>query len=109
MAEKKLLFSLTAKDFEFQYFCVGGNGGQNVNAKKVGCRCIHKASGAVAEHRDGRDQYRNKQAAFEKCANTEKFKTWHRIECMRRLGQLKAIDQSVDEAMSEKNLKIEYL
>ena len=46
--EKKLLFSLTAKDFEVQTFCTGGAGGQHRNAKKNGVRIIHTASGAAA-------------------------------------------------------------
>jgi protein subunit release factor A len=54
---KQLLFSLTANDFEFQTFCTGGKGGQHRNAKQNGVRCLHPASGAVAEHRDGREQY----------------------------------------------------
>jgi protein subunit release factor B len=106
---KHLLFSLTAKDFEFQTFCTGGPGGQHKNAKQNGVRCIHKESGARAEHRDGRDQFRNKQAAFEKCANTPQFKAWHKVECMRKLGQLKDIERAVDEAMADSNLKVEYL
>jgi protein subunit release factor B len=57
MKEKQLLFSLTAKDFEFTTFCTGGAGGQHRNAKQNGVRCFHPASGAVAEHRDGREQY----------------------------------------------------
>jgi protein subunit release factor A len=62
MAEtKQLLFSLTAKDFEFQTFCTGGAGGQHRNAKQNGVRCIHYPSWARGEHRDGRDQYRNRQ------------------------------------------------
>jgi len=107
--EMPLLFSLTAKDFEFQTFCTGGAGGQHRNAKQNGVRCIHPASGAVAEHRDGRDQVRNKREAFEKCANTAKFKAWHRIEVMRRLGQLKDVDRRVDEMMRDENLKVELL
>jgi len=54
---KQLLFSLTAKDFEFQTFCTGGKGGQHRNAKQNGVRCIHPPSNAVGEHRDGREQY----------------------------------------------------
>lgn len=102
-----LLFSLTAKDFVFQTFCTGGKGGQHRNAKQNGVRCIHPASGGVAEHRDGRDQFRNKQEAFRKCAESPKFKAWHRVEVLRRLGQLKDIESKVDEAMQAKNLKIE--
>lgn len=107
MKEKQLLFSLTAKDFEFQTFCTGGAGGQHRNAKQNGVRCIHLASGARAEHRDGRDQRKNKEEAFRKCCETPEFKAWHRMECMRRLGQLKDIDRIVDEQMLEHNLMIE--
>lgn len=103
----ELLFTLTAKDFVFQTFCTGGKGGQHRNAKQNGVRCIHPPSGAVAEHRDGRDQFRNKQDAFRKCAETKEFKAWHKVETLRRLGQLKDIEQRVDEAMAPKNLKIE--
>lgn len=105
--EKQLLFTLSAKDFEFQTFCTGGAGGQHRNAKQNGVRCIHIASGARAEHRDGRDQVRNKRAAFEKCAESPTFKAWHRTEVARRLGQLDGIDQRVDEMMREENLRIE--
>lgn len=111
--EKKLLFSLTAKDFEFQYFCTGGPGGQHKNAKRNGVRCIHKASGAVAQHRDGRDQFINKRLAFEKCANTNTFKRWHKVEVARRLGQTvvdeEYVNRQVDAAMQDKNLRIEYV
>ena len=106
--EKQLLFTLTAKDFEFQTFCTGGPGGQHKNAKQNGVRCIHTASGARAEHRDGRDQYRNKMEAFKKCAETQVFKAWHAKEVSRRLGFKELdINQLVDEAMAEHNLKIE--
>ena len=106
---KQLLFSLTAKDFEFQTFCTGGAGGQHRNAKQNGVRCLHPASGSVAEHRDGRDQYLNRREAFRKCAETEKFKAWHRVETLRRMGQLKDIDKRVDEMMHESNLKVELV
>jgi protein subunit release factor A len=106
---KQLLFRLTSADFEFQTFCTGGAGGQHRNAKQNGVRCIHTASGSRAEHRDGRDQFRNKQEAFRKCAETPEFKAWHRTEVARRLGQLKGIDERVDQMMDEANLKIEFL
>ena len=108
MTDKNLLFSLTAKDFEFQTFCTGGNGGQHRNAKQNGVRCIHPPSGAVAEHRDGRDQFRNKQEAFRKCCESPKFKTWHHVEVMRRTGELREIEERVDRMMQPENIKIEY-
>jgi protein subunit release factor A len=106
--EKKLLFSLTARDFTVQTFCTGGNGGQHRNAKQNGVRIIHDASGARAEHRDGRDQGKNKQEAFRKLVETPVFKAWHKTEVARRLGQLKDVEKAVDEAMAEHNLKVEY-
>ena len=109
MSEKQLLFSLTAKDFEFQTFCTGGPGGQHKNAKRNGVRCIHTASGARAEHRDGRDQFRNKQEAFRKCAESKELQAWIRVEAMRRLGKLKEIEEAVDKAMKPENIKIEFL
>lgn len=109
MAEKTLLFSVTRNDFDFQTFCTGGNGGQHRNAKQNGVRCIHRASGARAEHRDGRDQGQNKKMAFTKCVDSPTFKAWHKMEVMRRLGTLQDIERRVDDAMNEKNLKVEYL
>jgi len=105
---KQLLFSLSSRDFEFQTFCTGGNGGQHRNAKQNGVRCIHPASGARAEHRDGRDQRKNKEEAFRKCAESPEFKAWHRVETMKRLGLLKDLDRKVDEMMADQNLLVEY-
>jgi protein subunit release factor A len=107
MTANVLLFSITAQDFEFQTFCTGGKGGQHRNAKQNGVRCIHIASGARAEHRDGRDQRKNKEAAFQKCAETDVFKAWHRVETLKRLGRMKSVDQAVNEAMREENLRVE--
>jgi peptide chain release factor 2 len=110
--EKTLLFSITRKDFEIQTFCTGGNGGQHRNAKQNGVRIIHTESGARAEHRDGRDQSKNKEEAFKKLVATKQFKAWHAIEVARRLGKLKhleaAVEAAVDRAMAEHNLKVEY-
>lgn len=106
---KKLLFSLTAKDFEFQTFCTGGNGGQHRNAKQNGVRCIHPPSGARGEHRDGRDQHRNKQEAFRKCCESPQFRAWHRVDTLRRLGKLRDVERAVDEAMRADNLVVEYI
>jgi protein subunit release factor A len=103
---KTLLFSVTAKDCDFETFCTGGNGGQHRNAKQNGVRVHHRASGAVAEHRDGRDQRKNKEAAFAKLAETKLFKTWHKNEVARRLGG-PTIDDVVDAQMAPENLKVE--
>ena len=105
----KLLFSLTKKDFIVQTFCTGGKGGQHRNAKQNGVRIIHPASGARAEHRDGRDQFRNRAVAFEKLVQSKIFRAWHKLECARLLGYLQNLDHIVDGQMEEVNLKVEYL
>ena len=92
-----------------QTFCTGGNGGQHRNAKQNGVRIIHEASGARAEHRDGRDQAQNKKKAFEKLVETKAFKAWHKYEVARRLGQIADVEKIVDAAMQDKNLRVEYL
>jgi protein subunit release factor A len=99
---KHLLFSLTAKDFQVQTFCTGGNGGQHRNAKQNGVRIIHTASGARAEHRDGRDQAKNKAEAFQKLAET-----WHKMECAKRLGLVRLAEEATEEAMRPANIKVE--
>ncbi len=107
--EKKLLFSLTKKDFEVQTFCTGGKGGQHRNAKQNGVRIIHVASGARSEHRDGRDQGKNKAESFKKLVETKLFMKWHHAEVAKALGRLKELDDQIDTMMAPENLKVEYL
>jgi len=104
---RQLLFSVTAKDFEVQTFCTGGNGGQHRNAKQNGVRIIHKASGARAEHRDGRDQGKNREAAFLKLLKTKEWLNWHRAEVARRLGFMDAAEEAVEKQMDPKNILVE--
>ena len=84
--EKKLLFSLTRDDFEWDYFRAGGKGGQNQNKVNSGVRCKHPPSGAVGEARDSRNQLDNRRSAFIRCVESKAFKSWHKSEVARRLG-----------------------
>lgn len=106
MKKRKLLFSLTKKDFTIQTFRAGGAGGQNQNKVESGVRIIHPASGARGEARDSRKQLTNKKTAFRRLIDSKKFQDWHKIECARRLGTIEA---KVNEQMQDHNLKIEYL
>lgn len=110
---RRLLFSITAKDFRFDTFRSGGKGGQNQNKVESGVRCIHTESGAVGTARDSRDQHRNKRSAFSRCIESTTFKNWHRKECARRMGQPlpkteEEIRADLDIQMKPENLKIEY-
>lgn len=104
---RTLLFRLTASDFEVQTFCTGGNGGQHRNAKRNGVRIIHPASGARAEHRDGRDQNRNRTAAFEKLCQTPAFRAWHAIRCSELSGATERAASIVEASMRPEHIRVE--
>jgi hypothetical protein len=107
LMEKKLLFSITKKDFEIQTFRSGGKGGQNQNKRETGVRIIHKDSGAVGEARDSRYQHQNKMAALKRLVETKKFKIWHKMEVGRRILKGPSIDEIVEDMMQENNMKTE--
>lgn len=104
---KKLLFSVTAKDFEIQTFRSGGKGGQNQNKVNSGVRLIHRASGARGEARDSRDQKHNKRAAFHRLLETKEWKGWHAMETARRLGLVELARAAAETAMESHNLRVE--
>lgn len=104
---KKLLFSVTKQDCDWQTFRSGGKGGQNQNKVESGVRCIHRASGARGEARDSRDQLRNRRAAFVRMTETKEYQAWWKLEVSRRLGWEAEIEKRVDALMADENLKIE--
>ena len=106
---RELLFSLTKNDFEMQFFRAGGKGGQKQNKTSSGCRIIHKASGAIGESREQRQQIANKKLAFQRLVQSKEFQIWHKIKAASMLVGVKDVDKQVEASMSESNLKIEYL
>lgn len=108
MTDKKILFSVTAKDCEFNYFRGSGKGGQKRNKTSSGVRCKHISSGAVGVSDDTRSQHKNKSIAFERMAQTQEFKSWHRREIARFLGDERKIKENVENALHPSNIKIEY-
>lgn len=66
-------------------------------------------SGAVGKGTETRSYQQNRKAAFKRMAESKEFKAWHKLECARRLGQLESIEDAVDLAMLDPNLKIEYI
>ena len=106
---KELLFSVTAKDCRWDYFRGTGKGGQKRNKTSSGVRCTHKESGAVGVSDDTRSQHENKRIAFQRMADTDKFKAWHKMECARRSGDLTAIVDKVERAMRPWNISEEIM
>jgi protein subunit release factor B len=107
MSKKELLFSVTAKDCDWDYFKGSGAGGQKRNKTSSAVRCTHRASKAVGQAEDTRSQLQNKKLAFRRMAETEKFRNWIKVEKSRRLGIEKIIKEEVEKSMEPKNLKTE--
>ena len=76
MKNRELLLRVTIKDCDVQTFRAGGKGGQNQNKRSTGVRIIHRASGAVGESREHREQLQNKRAAFRRMAESAVFQNW---------------------------------
>jgi len=108
---KRLLFSVTADDCDWQTMTAGGPGGQHQNRTQSAVRCTHRASGAVGVSREFKSQIQNKRAAFTRMCESSKFKSWHRLETARRLLNEQSIEtmvaKAVDEQMRPHNLRLE--
>ena len=104
---RKLIFSTTAKDCDFQAFKSSGPGGQHRNKVSTAIRCIHRLSGAVGVAGDDKSQHRNKRVAFGRMARSKKFQDWARLEASRRTGELAAIEKKVEKSLQDKHLRVE--
>ena len=102
---KKLLFSVTAKDCVWEYCRGSGKGGQNRNKRDTAVTCRHISSGAVGQSEDERSQRQNRESAFRRMAESKKFKDWLKIESMRMDGILKEVEEQVEKEM--RNIKVE--
>ncbi len=108
---KELLFSITKKDLDIQYYKASGKGGQNRNKRETAVRIVHKDSGVTVIAADERTQGQNLKIAFRRLTDHPKFKSWIHIEAARRMKDKhnieEQINKEVDEWMKEENLKIE--
>jgi protein subunit release factor B len=105
---RELLFTVDGKrDCKFEYFRGSGPGGQKRNKTESKVRCTHIDSGAIGESDDTRSQHENKRIAFRRMAETKEFKSWHRMQTLKHLGILHAVDVQVAEMMADHNLKVE--
>lgn len=102
------LFSVTAKDCEWDYYVGSGSGGQKKNKTANCVRCTHRDSGAVGKSEEGRSQRYNKEQAFRKMAGSDVFKRWLRVEYARKAGIADEVERAVEKAMRPHNIKTEY-
>lgn len=106
--DRKLLFSVTAKDLDIQTFTSGGPGGQHQNRAQTGVRIVHRESGAVGEAREERSQLQNKRAALKRMTQHPKFSFWV-AQKRRELETGKTDEEVVAEQMRDENLFIEVV
>lgn len=103
---KELLFSITRKDLDIDWFSGTGAGGQYRNKHQNCCRIRHRESGAMATGQSQRHRHENVKEALNGLVNNPKFKLWHARKVMEAI-EGKTLDQKVDAMMSISNLKIE--
>ncbi len=106
--DRELLFSVTKKDLNIQYFSGKGAGGQHRNKSQNCVRMIHPDSGASVIATEQRSRRQNLKMALKRLANQKKFKSWILIKASVVCGEIRDINKQVDEMMSDENLKIEY-
>lgn len=102
---KELLFSVTKKDFEIDWFSGTGCGGQYRNKHQNCCRIRHKDSGAIATGQSQRDRISNLREAMENLIRIPAFQSWVRQKTCEITGEQAEIEDKVERAM--KNLKFE--
>lgn len=101
---KELVMSITKNDCEWEYFRVGGAGGQHRDKTSAGVRCTHKASGATGLATNSRSQTENRSVAFRRMAESPKFKAWVK----RMTSAYNSVADAVDKSLTIDNLVVEY-
>lgn len=105
MKNRKLVFSVTAKDLRIDTFRAGGKGSQNQNKVNSGVRITHDASGAVGESREHRDQLQNKKAAFKRMTESVEFLSWMELQKDIIKGNIKYEESDGKGIFREKDLE----
>jgi len=103
---KKLLFSITKKDFKIDYFSGTGSGGQHRNKHQNCVRLHHPASKAVVTGQSHKERKSNIKEALNNLLKNPKFKLWH-SQKVSEIIEEKTIEEKINELMSPENLKIE--
>ena len=104
---RKLIFSITKKDFEITYFSGKGAGGMHRNKHKNCVRIKHKITGIITTGQDERSLKPNQKNAFIRMTKHPKFQLYLKKRASGEMMDEYEIDKIVDEMMEEENLKIE--
>jgi protein subunit release factor A len=105
---RELLFSVTKKDLEITWFSGKGAGGQHRNKHQNCCRIKHPESGVIVTGQEEKSRDKNLRNAFKRLTENKKFKTWLKIKTSELMNDSYSIEEQVNNAMREENLKVEY-
>ena len=97
---KEKLFSVTAKDCNFEYYRGSGAGGQKRNKTSSACRCKHIASGAIGQSQDERSRKINQRLAFKRMSETKTFQNWLRLEIAKVTGAKAESERYADQEIN---------
>lgn len=106
---KQKMFSLTRKDFEWEFVRGSGKGGQKRNKTSSAVRCQHIPSKSMGWSEDGRSQHQNRQTAFRRCVESKTFQNWLRVQIAKQMGHYIDIEKQVELSMRPENLLIEEI
>ena len=104
---KDKLFSVTKNDFIIEFIRGSGPGWQHRNKCSTGVRLTHIPSKATATATDSKSQIHNKENAFKRLIETNKFKVWLQLEICKKNGTLLKVEDWVEQQMNDINFKIE--
>jgi protein subunit release factor A len=107
MSKKELLFSVTKKDFNIDWFSGRGAGGQNRNKNQNCVRLKHPESGAMATGQSNKSRQANLREALKTLTDSSKFKIWINRKSWEVI-EGKTIEDKVEESMKDENIKVEY-
>ena len=97
---------VSKKDLTISWFSGTGGGGQHRNKHRNCCRMHHAASGVTATGQSHKDRPSNQNEAWRNLLVNPIFKAWVN-QTAAKLNGLPTPEESVEEMMVEKNLRVE--
>jgi len=103
---KELLFSISKKDFEIDFFSGTGAGGQHRNKHQNCVRMYHPDSGARSTGQSNRNREANLKEAFRGMVDNPVFKMWYTRKTLEMLSG-ETLKERIERSMHEDNLRVE--
>jgi protein subunit release factor A len=103
---KELLFSVTKKDLEINYFSGTGGGGQHRNKHQNCVRLKHAESGVMVTGQSEKSRQANLREALNNLVAHPKFRMWQAGKAI-EIVDGKNLEQRVEQMMTPEKMKIE--